>query len=54
MYKRYYDLIKKFFFSLKYTGIKATYKKVDIFIKNIIKKFMAYVKNNVCNFLKTE
>ncbi len=36
MYKRYYDLIKKFFFSLKYTGIKATYKKVDIFIKNII------------------
>ena len=26
----------KFFFSLKYTGIKATYKKVDIFIKNII------------------
>ena len=25
MYKRYYDLIKKFFFSLKYTGIKATY-----------------------------
>ena len=36
MYKRYYDLIIKFFFSLKYTGIKATYKKVDIFIKNII------------------
>lgn len=36
MYKRYYDLIKKIFFSLKYTGIKATYKKVDIFIKNII------------------
>ena len=36
MYKRYYDLIKKLFFSLKYTGIKATYKKVDIFIKNII------------------
>ena len=36
MYNRYYDLIKKFFFSLKYTGFKSTYKKVDIFIKNII------------------
>ena len=36
MYNRYCDLIKKFFFSLRYTGIKSTYKKVDIFIKNII------------------
>ena len=36
MYNRYYDLIKKFFFSLKYTGFRSTYKKVDIFIKNII------------------
>lgn len=36
MNNRYYDLIKKFLFSLRYTGIKSTYKKVDIFIKNII------------------
>lgn len=36
MYNRYYDLIKKFFLSLKYTGFQSTYKKVDIFIKNII------------------
>lgn len=36
MYNRYYDLIKKFFFSLRYTGFISTYKKVDIFIKNII------------------
>lgn len=44
MYNRYYDLIKKFFFSLKYTGFKATCKKVDIFIKNIIasKKLSKY------------
>lgn len=34
MYSRYIDLIKKFFFSLKHTGIKSTWKKVDIFIKN--------------------
>ncbi len=36
MYKRSYDLVKKFFFSLRHTGFIATYKKVDIFIKNII------------------
>ena len=34
MYKRYIELIKKFCFSLKHTGIKSTWKKVDIFIKN--------------------
>lgn len=44
MYSRHFDLIKKFFFSLRYTGFKSTYKKVDIFIKNIIasKKLSKY------------
>lgn len=36
MFNRYIDLTKKFFFSLKHTGVKATWKKVDIFIKNKI------------------
>lgn len=36
MYNRYINLINKFFFSLKHTGVKSTFKKVDIFIKNKI------------------